>query len=65
MTLFSRLHEPPIDTARRERTEHVSACDRCIAGLDCPTCDDLNHRLSAAIGADLPWSYDDAVPPSR
>ena len=47
--------ETPIDLARRERTEHVIACDRCLDGLDCPTCDDLDTQLSAAIEADLPW----------
>ena len=31
------LHETPTDRARRERTEHLTACDACPAGLDCPT----------------------------
>ena len=54
-TLFSRLHETPTDTARRERTEHLTACDACIAGLDCPTGDDLDRRLTEAASGELPW----------
>ena len=54
-TLFSRLHETPTDTAHRERTEHRAACDACIAGLDCPTGDDLDRRLTEAASGDLPW----------
>lgn len=51
--LFAR--ESPLDTARRELTEHRAACDACIAGLDCPTGDDLDRRLTEAASADLPW----------
>lgn len=55
LRLFSRLHETPTDTARRELTEHRAACDACIAGLDCPTGDDLDRRLTEAASGDLPW----------
>ena len=54
-TLFSHLHETPTDTARRELTEHRAACDACIAGLDCPTGDDLDRRLTEAASGELPW----------
>lgn len=53
--LFPRLHDRPEDTARRELTEHRAACDACIAGLDCPTGDDLEQRLTEAASADVPW----------
>lgn len=47
--------ETPLDTARREHAEHRDACDRCIDGLDCPTADDLDRRLTEAASADVPW----------
>lgn len=52
------LHESPLDRARRELTEHRAACDPCIAGLDCPTGDNLERRLTSEINKELPWSYD-------
>ena len=57
MNLLFHLRETPLDTARRERAEHLDACDRCTGGLDCPTADDLDRRLIKAVEADLPWSY--------
>lgn len=60
----ARDPESPTDTARRERTEHVSACDRCAAGIDCPTADDLDARLLRAINDELPWSYDAVSTPA-
>lgn len=54
LSLF-HLHETPTDTARRERTEHHAACDACTAGLDCPTGDDLDRRLTEAASGELPW----------
>ena len=47
--------ETVIERAARELTEHRAACDACIAGLDCPTGDDLDRRLTEAASGDLPW----------
>ena len=53
--LLFRPHETPTDRARRELTEHLTACDACIASLDCPTGDDLDRRLTEAASGELPW----------
>lgn len=53
--LFPRLHERPEDTARRELTEHRDACAHCVAGLDCPTGDDPERRLTEAASAGVSW----------
>lgn len=47
--------ETAIERADRERTEHRAACDACIAGLGCPTGDDLDRRLTEAASGELPW----------
>ena len=52
-----RFHprETPLDTARRVRDEHITDCPACVGGLDCPTADDLDARLTREAEADVPW----------